>query len=106
VDTRKFQSAYNYAAKELIPNLDQRSDVLKEIIWSGAVQHGNVNEGVLKEAWKNSADASDEQLIRQFYSQRQEYAKGLKNVSDMTARYELEIKKALDWLNKPRSQWR
>ena len=103
VDTRKFQSAYSYAEK-LVPNLDQRSEVLKEIIWSGAVQHGNVKDGVLREAWKNSANASDEELIRDFYDKRLGYAD--KNGLDMRKRYAEEQSKALDWLNKPRSQWR
>jgi hypothetical protein len=103
VDTRKFQYAYNYA-ETLIPNLDQRSEVLKEIIWSGAVQHGAVKAGVLKEAWKNSADASDKQLIQQFYEKRLNYAS--ENGLDMRKRYNEEQSKALDWLDKPRSQWR
>jgi hypothetical protein len=103
IDLRKYQSAYSYAEK-LIPNFDQRSEVLKEIIWSGAVQHGNVKKGVLEEAWGKSANATDEQLIRDFYSIRLGYAE--KYGLDMRKRYAEEQSKALDWLNKPRSQWR
>ena len=104
IETKKFESAYNYA-QALIPDLKDRSPVLVEIIWSGSVQHGYINKKVIEPAFDSNAKATDTELINSFYDVRSEYAIKL-NKPYLLPRYEAERQKALDWLNKSRDQWK
>lgn len=105
IEIKKFESAANYA-QTLIPDLKDRSPVLLEIIWSGAVQHGRVKEYVIKDAFKGKEGATDAELINHFYDVRSKYVKDKLNMPFLLPRLESERQKALDWLNKPRNEWK
>lgn len=96
IEANNFQPVYNYA-KTLIPDLDNRSSILQDIIWSGAVQHGGIKDGVLKPAWQGKQDSSDQELINLFYDQRINYVQKIQ-LNYLIPRYNSERQKALNML--------
>ena len=106
IEQKKFSTSYSYA-QTLVTNLSERSAVINEIIWSGAVQHANNNNTIMNSAWKDlPSNASDEQLIREYYRERTNFVNNNPNTTSLINRYRQEQAKALDWLNKPRDQWK
>lgn len=97
IEGNNFNPVYNYA-KTLIPDLDNRSSVLQDVIWSGAVQHsGKGNERILNKAFVNNENLSDQELINNYYDARSNYAQKI-HLDYLIPRYNSERQKALNML--------
>lgn len=71
---------------------------MQDIIWSGAVQHsGKGNETILKNAFANNKNLSDQQLINNYYDARINYVDS-PSLRYLIPRYNSERQKALNML--------
>jgi RHS repeat-associated protein len=111
IKRRDYDQMVNNAKEGLGLDINSRSSVLQDVVWSTAVQHGGASN-VIKKALADQeiSKLTDEQIIKLIYAERgRKNSKG--NLAHFTSssksvqkgvskRYEKEMKEALDKLKK------